>query len=133
MEWWGYNNEHGWVVLDRNNPPNRPGIKGDLHFLRCRDWKPFEAKRESWNPPLYRYAPNYIAELGPAASAESAAELALFKADFPAVQRELLREVEEAEAKVEAARIAEEKEQKKLVREKKKQDGLAAKAAEGAD
>ena len=75
MQWWGYSKEHGWVVLDRRIPSNAPGLKTDLLFLRCRDAMIFGAKRESWNPPLYRFAPNYIRELAPPVSDEAAAEL----------------------------------------------------------
>lgn len=125
MEWWGYSSEHGWVVLDRNNPLNRPGIKGDLRFLRCRDWKEVDVKRADWNPPAYRYAPNHLGLLGPHESVEAAAELEAFKAGWPEVQREIQRVTQEAEAVAEALRIEEEKQQKKLAREKKKQAATA--------
>lgn len=129
MEWWGYNNEHGWMVLDRSNPLNRPGIKGDLQFIRCRDWKAIDVNRETWNPPLYRYAPNYLADLKGSALVESTAELEAFKADWPEIQRGIKSLVEEAEAKAEAERIAAEKELKKQIKEKKK---LAVAAETGA-
>jgi hypothetical protein len=68
MQWWGYNKEHGWVVLDRRIPANIPGIKTDLLFVRCRDAAIFDVKRETWKPPLYRFAPNYLRDLAPPAA-----------------------------------------------------------------
>ncbi len=130
MEWWGYSSEHGWVVLDRNNPLNRSGIKGDLRFLRCRDWKEVDAKRADWNPPTYRYAPNHLALLGPHELVEATAELEVFKAGWPEVQRELQRKVAEVEAAAEAQRVEDEKELKRLAKEKKKQAAAASAEAE---
>lgn len=39
-EWWGYSRTHGWVVVDWNDPRNRPGYESSrkLHLVRCRDW-----------------------------------------------------------------------------------------------
>lgn len=102
MQWWGYNKEHGWVVLDRRIATNAPGIKKDLMFLRCRDSMTYDAKRESWNPPLYRFAPNYIRRLSPPESEEAAAELEGFKARWPEFERELQRECRETEKRSEA-------------------------------
>ena len=83
MQWWGYNKEHGWVVLDRRIPCNTPGLKVDLLFLRCRDLTTFSVKRETWNAPLYTYAPNYIRDLAPPASVDAAAELEDLQGRWP--------------------------------------------------
>lgn len=127
MQWWGYSKEHGWVVLDRRIPSNAPGLKADLLFLRCRDAMIFGAKRESWNPPLYRFAPNYIRDLAPPASDEAAAELEGFKVRWPEFERELQRECRETEERAQAVRDQEEKIRKQVASEKKKQ-AAAAKA-----
>jgi hypothetical protein len=121
MQWWGYSKEHGWVVLDRNIPCNAPGIKKDLLFLRCRDSNIFDVKRESWNPPLYRFAANYLRDLTSPASEEAAAELESYKLQWPEFERELQRECKEAEDKVEAMRLREEKAEKQAASDLKKQ------------
>lgn len=121
MQWWGYSKEHGWVVLDRRIPSNVPGIKKDLLFLRCRDATLFGEKRESWKPPLYRFAPNYIRDLAPPASDEAAVELEGFKARWPDFERELQRECRETEERADALRLEEEKARKQAASEKKKQ------------
>src|SRR4029079_12054299 len=121
MQWWGYSKEHGWVVLDRNIPCNAPGIKKDLLFLRCRDLTIFDVKRESWNPPLYRFAANYLRDLKPPASEEAAAALEGFKLQWPEFERELQRECRETEERADAMRLREEKAEKQAASEIKKQ------------
>lgn len=125
MEWWGFNVEHGWVVLDRSIPCNRPGIKDDLLFFRCRDAATIVEKREKWNPPLYRFAPNYLRQLTGDEAVEAAAELEAHKAKWPAAQQEMQRERREAAERAEAERLAQEKQRKKAEREAKKQLGLS--------
>lgn len=125
MDWWGYSKEHGWVVLDRSIPSNGPGLKGDLLFLRCRDSTTFVATRESWNPPLYKFAPNHIRELAAPESAGATAELEGLKARWPEFQLEIQRQHPEIAERAEAARLAHEKERQKAAREKKKQDAAA--------
>lgn len=127
MQWWGYSKEHGWVVLDRRIPSNAPGLKADLVFVRCRDAMIFGAKRESWNPPLYRFAPNYLRDLAPPASDEAAAELEGFKLQWPEFEREIERDRQETEERAQAIRDREETIRKQVASEKKKQ-AAAAKA-----
>jgi hypothetical protein len=124
MEWWGYNSQHGWVVLDRSIPCNRPGIKDDLLFFRFRDGTTFTEIREKWNPPLYRFAPNYLRELKGTDAEEAAAELEAHKAAWPAAQQEMQRERRETAERIEAERLAEEKKRKAAERAAKKQLGL---------
>ena len=126
MEWWGYHKEHGWVVLDRDMPCNAPGIKLDLMFLRCRDATIFGAKRETWIPPLYRFAQNYLRDLTPAAAIEAGAEFDGFQARWPEFQSEIERHCREAEERMEASRLQEEKERKQAMADKRKQ-AMAAK------
>ena len=121
MQWWGYSKEHGWVVLDRRIPCNVPGIKKDLLFLRCRDSIIFDLKRESWNPPSYRFAPNHLRDLAPPASDEAAAELEAYKLQWPEFVREIQRECRETEEKAEAIRLRAEKAEKQAASELKKQ------------
>lgn len=124
MEWWGYNSVEGWVVLDRSIPCNRPAIKDDLVFHRCSDWTTFTDKREKWNPPLYRFAPNYLRGLKQEEAEQAAAELEAHKARWPEVQATMRREQQEAEEREKAARAEEEKKRKRAERELKKQLGL---------
>lgn len=125
MQWWGHSREHGWVVLDRRIPCNAPGIKTDLLFLRCRDTTIFGAKRESWNPPAFRFAPNYLRDLAPSASEEATAELDGFKLRWPEFERELQRECQETEAKAGSMRLGEENALKPAASEKKKRASAA--------
>jgi hypothetical protein len=120
-QWWGYSKEHGWVILDRGIPSNAPGLKTDLLFLRCRDAMMFEAKRESWKPPLYRFAPNYIRDLASPASDEAAAELEALKARWPEFELEIQRVCREAKERAESVRVEEEKARKEAAAEKKRQ------------
>ncbi len=128
MQWWGHSKEHGWVVLDRSIAINAPGLKENLLFLRCRDSTTFVEKRKNWNPPSYSFAPNYIRDLGPELSAEAAAGLEAAQVRWPEFERQIHKEVQDAEDKVEAARLEAEKEQKEALKEKKKQVALAKKA-----
>ena len=124
MQWWGYSKEHGWVVLDRSIPSNTPGLKQNLLFFRCRDSTTFVEQRKNWNPPAYRFAPNYIRDLAPGASADAAAELEVFQSLWPEFQRQMQREQREIEERADALRIEAEKQQKEAAREKKKQAAL---------
>ena len=121
MQWWGYNKEHGWVVLDRRIPCNAPGIKKDLLFLRCRDSNIFDVKRESWIPPLYKFAPNYLRGLSSPATDEAAAELAAYQLQWPEFERELQRECRETEERAAAIRLREEKAEKQAAADLKRQ------------
>ena len=127
MQWWGHSKEHGWVVLDRTIPANAPGRKTDLLFLRCRDAVIFGAKRETWNSPLYQFAPNYVRDLAPALAEEAAAELEGFKLRWPEFERELQRECREEEERAEEVRLQAEKAEKLAAAERRKQ-AAAAKA-----
>jgi len=62
-EWWGFSDEYGWVVLDRNIPHNRPGAAQSLLFLRCKDWTHYLEDRRKWDPPYYMYEPRYMESL----------------------------------------------------------------------
>lgn len=125
MQWWGYSKEHGWVILDRRIPSNAPGLRADLLFLRCRDATMFGAKRESWNPPLYRFAPNYIRELAPPASDEAAAELEALKSRWPEFELEIQRVLREEEKRAEATRVQGEKARREAAEERKRQTAAA--------
>jgi hypothetical protein len=118
MEWWGYSKEHGWVVLDRTTEGNASGPNQVLSFFRFRDSTVFDETRKNWVPPLYIFAPNYIRALPPAESATAAAEWDECKARWPELQRQAKQKQLEADAKVEAERVALELQQKKAAREK---------------
>ncbi|HTD89257.1 MAG TPA: hypothetical protein VK663_01235 [Burkholderiales bacterium] len=126
MDWWGYSKEHGWVVLDRSTDAKATGPNELLEFFRFRDSTTFVETRKNWNPPLYSFAPNYIRDLPPAETAAAEAALADAKARWPELQRQLHQQKSDADAKVEAERVALELQQKKAAREKKKQIGLSS-------
>jgi hypothetical protein len=92
--WWGYNKEHGWVVLDRTLTINKPGLKEQLFFLRCRDMHTFMVRRDTWKPPLYAYAPNYLRSLAPDLAAEMTSTLEAFKEKWPEMQAEIQKQFE---------------------------------------
>jgi len=125
MEWWGFSKEHGWVVLDRSIPANRPGVREDLLFLRCRDSAMIVEKREKWEPPLYTYAPNYIRSLAPADSGEAAAQFETLQTRWPEFQREIQREQRETEKRAQVLRAQEEEKRKQAKQEKKIQGATA--------
>ena len=125
MEWWGYNSVEGWVVLDRSIPCNRPAIKDDLLFHRCSDWTTFSDGRERWNPPLYRFAPNYLKGLKGEEATQAAAEFETYKARWPEVKAKFKREQEEAAEREKTERAEEERKRKRAERELKKQLGLS--------
>lgn len=105
MQWWGHSKEHGWVVLDRSLPPNKPGIHSELLFFRCRDGAVVNVKREKWDPPAYIFAPNYLHRLGPDALAAATVELEALKIRWPEFKAEISRLYREASDRVEAARL----------------------------
>jgi hypothetical protein len=125
MEWWGFSKQHGWVVLDRSISSNGPGFREDLLFFRCRDSMTFTEKREKWNPPQYRFAPNHLRELAAAERVEATAELDALKSLWPEQQREMQLELRESAKRAEVARIEEEKKQKEAAREEKRQGAAA--------
>ena len=118
MQWWGHSKEHGWVVLDRSLPTNRPGLKENLVFFRCRDSVTFVEKRKNWNPPLYNYAPNYLGTLAPEASALARGEFEALCLLWPEYERQIQREHGSTEEQVEAARLGSLKQKKVAARKK---------------
>jgi hypothetical protein len=88
-QWWGYNKEHGWVVLDREIACNTPGVRGNLLFLRCRDGEVFDLKWELWTTPGYQYAPNHLRSLDGESAAEAAAELESLQSRWPELSQAL--------------------------------------------
>ena len=126
MPWWGHSKEHGWVVLDRSLPTNAPGVRHNLLFFRCRDSTTYFEKRENWHPPKYSFAPNFLRDLTPAASADAAAELQVFQSLWPEYQRQIQQEQREFEERAEAVRLESENQEKAAVREKKKHAVLSA-------
>ncbi len=125
MPWWGHSKEHGWVVLDRSLPTNAPGLRENLLFFRCRDSTTYMEKRKNWNPPLYSFAPNYIRDLGPDASADAAAALKVVQSQWPEYRRQIQQEHRDTEERAEAVRMESEKQEKAAAREKKKQAALS--------
>lgn len=125
MQWWGYSKKHGWVVLDRSIPSNAPGLKADLLFVRCQDAAIFTEKRESWVPPSYRFAPNYISALALPEADAAAAELEGYKDRWTEFERELQRECRETEERAQAVRLQEEKARKQAASEKRKLAAVA--------
>lgn len=62
--WWGFSEQHGWVVLNRNWPLNRHGeFKGKLTFVRCSDWSLIEVEARLWRGPEWTFAPRRLEAL----------------------------------------------------------------------
>ena len=120
VPWWGYSQEHGWVVLDRTVPSNAPALEGDLLFLRCRDGTMVSEKRKRWVPPHYRFAPNYILDLPPTDADAATVELASLRARWPEFERAIQSVREVREERVEAARPEEERARKQAAAETRK-------------
>jgi hypothetical protein len=89
MQWWGYSDKHGWVVLDRSVPINGPGKGKNLLFFRCRDSLPYTEERKNWNPPQYRFAPNYLRELEPIKLELAKKQLEEFQARWPEFEKQI--------------------------------------------
>jgi hypothetical protein len=128
MEWWGYSSEHGWVVLDRSLPVNAPGLGENLLFFRCRDATTIVEPRKQWQPPTYRFAPNYLRDLAPAAAAEASAVLAGFQARWPEFQKQMQQEQHASEERSEVIRLELEAQEKIVAKEKRKAERAAKKA-----
>ena len=79
--WWGYSCQHGWVVLDRNIAVNRPGVSGNLVFLKCTDWTRFEELRTQWDV-SYVFENQYLARLPASALPAAQSELKNLKELF---------------------------------------------------
>ncbi len=62
-EWWGFSQDHGWVVLDWNDHRNRPGFETPrrLYLIRCRDWAEAPIRWSDWSPPAYTSVEDQIA------------------------------------------------------------------------
>jgi hypothetical protein len=50
--WWGFSSEHGWVVLDHDDPRNDPE-ETTVYLRRCSDWEILEVNRTDWDAPEY--------------------------------------------------------------------------------
>jgi hypothetical protein len=61
--WWGYSQENGWVVLDRNMAENQHGGSARLLFVKCSDWSVYKEKRSKWRKPLYISEDIYVSKL----------------------------------------------------------------------
>lgn len=85
----------------------------------------FGVTRESWNPPRYRFAPNYIRELAPPESDQAAAELDALKARWPEFELEIQRVFREEEERAESTRVEQDKVRKEVAAERKKQAAAA--------
>jgi hypothetical protein len=119
-QWWGYNKEQGWVIMDRDLPCNVPGMRGELLFFRCRDAEIFYLKRELWRSPAWEYAPNYVRSLSGDAATDAEAELAELTHRWPQFQQNLHNQYNAIVEREEAERREAEKRQKREAAEQKK-------------
>ncbi len=133
-QWWGYNKEHGWVVLDREIPCNRPGARGELMFFRCRDEEIYFLRWEHWKLPAYRFALKYLKDLTGEAADEARAELDALLERLPEFKLELRRQYQAILDKKEALRLEEVRLQKvaDAAQKKTKRAATAASAAAAA-
>ena len=107
MDWWGHNEKHGWVVLDRNIPCNQPGSRGDLLFFRFRDSTTFPVARGDWHEPQYMYAPNYLR----GKPSEVVEEFESLQSGWPELKVEMQRQRQTAENEKRMAALEKIKEQ----------------------
>jgi HIRAN domain len=87
--WWGYSQEHGWVVIDWTASKNayEGGVVKRVRGYRCRDWQPITIERSFWQPPHCVYYKNYLASLTGQRKTEAESLLSLNQAEFPARTR----------------------------------------------
>jgi len=60
VEWWGYSDKNGWVVLDRNLVSNVPGKTDELVFIKCNNWSTYSEDRNKWELPYYEYYKTFL-------------------------------------------------------------------------
>src|SRR5262245_48204477 len=79
--WWGYNANHGWVVLDRQDARNQGDFR---HLIRCRDWAPLELSRAEFASNQFSWFKNYLAALPHTQVPEACEQLLAFRSAFAA-------------------------------------------------
>lgn len=77
--WWGFSQEHGWVMLDRSVECNKPGLKRALLFVNCSAGSVYSVPYEQWCPPSYIFAENYLKALTDTMQISGRRELEQFK------------------------------------------------------
>lgn len=98
QDWWAYNAEMGWVVLDREIFENSPqGYSTIRYFYRCADWTvcPVERKlSESWPPPGFIFERTYLSSFKSAENLEKEINLlGKFKNEFFSNREVLKRKI----------------------------------------
>ncbi|MDO9531413.1 MAG: hypothetical protein Q7O12_04705 [Deltaproteobacteria bacterium] len=93
MEWWGISKEHGWVVLDRSIPNNRPGTWANLIFFRCCDWTIYEEKSVKWNLPNYVFSDSYLKSLSGLKAINEKKEFDKIKAEYNNKKNKLYKDI----------------------------------------
>ena len=101
--WWGFSQEHGWVMLDRSVECNKPGLRKPLLFVSCAPGSVYSVPYESWCPPSYIFAENYLKSITEAMQISGRRELEQFKAR----SKEFHRMAVEAGTVVEERRFSE--------------------------
>jgi hypothetical protein len=84
-------------------------MQGNLLFLRCRDGKVFQLKRDLWRLPAYQFAPNYVRSLSDEAAEAAAAEVEALMSRWPELRDALHAQYE--------ALLAEKREAERLKRQ----------------
>lgn len=92
-DWWGYSEEHGWVVLDRTLPGNSSRT-GKMQFMQCRDWTMYIEDGKNWDPPRYIYAPNFIDSLSVEKQAQAKSEFEWLVEQWTANKEEIKEKCE---------------------------------------
>lgn len=79
--WWGHNEEHGWVVLDREDARN----DGETRYLtRCRDWSQIEVSRLDFGSDRFKSFRTYIKALPADKALEACRKLLELNREFTA-------------------------------------------------
>jgi hypothetical protein len=77
--WWGYTDEHGWVVLDRDDARNDGESR---HPVRCRDWAQFEVSRKDFGSDQFKGFKAFIASLSEGQAGEACGQLLGLRREF---------------------------------------------------
>ncbi len=86
--WYGYSAADGWVVVDWDDPRNRPGRPPrQLYMLRCRDDVEVRVPYRSWSPPEYLDAASRLDSLVGAERERGVRELASIQLRLEGVGR----------------------------------------------
>jgi hypothetical protein len=107
-QWWGHTEEHGWVVLDRDDARNETNAPS-RYMVRCRDWVSIEVSRADFSD-RFKSFQRYIGALPDDQARAEFAQFLRFRQEFVsrlASFRVTKEEMERRKAATECQRQAE--------------------------